>query len=326
MEKAQPPLGPSYPSKRRGLLLGLCLGLTAGIGLAFLLEQLDNTFKSVEEAERYIRLPSLGVVPDFARVDSRQYSYVSQIVHSAKLELPFGASEKSDKELVLAHHPQSVVSEAYRTLRSALLLSLAGEPPRTILMTSATRGEGKTTTVINTAIVFAQMGVRVLVIDADLRRPRCHHLLKVENTVGLAEILAGQIDLTQAIRPTAAANLFFISSGASPPNPAELLGSNRMHEILDELRNDYEFIFIDSSPVMAVSDAVLLSTMAEGVVLVVNGKTPKQLVRTTRSRLSTGRTKILGILLNRVDMRGGGYANYYNQYYDYYGQDPAHEA
>ena len=326
MEKAQLPLWPSYPSKRRGLLLGLCLGLSAGIGLAFLLEQLDNTFKSVEEAERYIRLPSLGVVPDFARVDSRQYSYVSQIVHSAKLELPFGASEKSDKELVLAHHPQSVVSEAYRTLRSALLLSLAGDPPRTILMTSATRGEGKTTTLINTAIVFAQMGVRVLVIDADLRRPRCHHLLKVENTVGLAEILAGQNEPNEAIRSTAAANLFFISSGATPPNPAELLGSNRMHEILDELRNDYEFIFIDSSPVMAVSDAVLLSTMAEGVVLVVNGKTPKQLVRTTRSRLSTGRTKILGILLNRVDMRGGGYANYYNQYYDYYGQDPAHEA
>jgi capsular exopolysaccharide synthesis family protein len=325
MEKAQPPLGPSYPSKRRSLLLGLCLGLAAGIGLAFLLEQMDSTFRSVEEAERYVSLPSLGVVPDFGRVNGRQAGYVSQLVQSAKLELPFGAPDAPKNELVLAHHPQSVVTEAYRTLRSALLLSQAGDPPRTILMTSATRAEGKTTTLINTAIVFAQMGVRVLVIDGDLRRPRCHRLLKLENTAGLAEILAGQIGPKQAIHPTATENLFFISSGATPPNPAELLGSKRMHEILNELRDEYEFILIDSSPVMAVSDAVLLSTMVEGVVLVVNGKTPKQLVRTTRSKLNTRHTKVLGLLLNQVDMRDGGYANYYNQYYDYYGKDPAYE-
>jgi succinoglycan biosynthesis transport protein ExoP len=326
MEKAQPPLWPSYPSKRRGLLLGLCLGLTAGIGLAFLLEQMDSTFRSVEEAERYVSLPSLGVVPDFARVDGRQSGYVSQLVQSAKLELPFGAPDAPKTDLVLAHHPHSVVFEAYRTLRSALLLSQAGDPPRTILMTSATRGEGKTTSLVNTAIVFAQMGVRVLVIDADLRRPRCHHLLKVENTVGLAEVLAGQLEPKSALQSTAAENLFFICSGATPPNPAELLGSNRMHQILNELRDEFEFIFIDSSPVMAVSDAILLSTMVEGVVLVVNGKTPKQTVRTTRTRLNTRHTKVLGMLLNRIDMREGGYANYYSQYYDYYGKDSARDA
>lgn len=325
MEKAQAPLGPSYPSKQRSLLLGLCLGLTAGIGLAFLLEQMDSTFKSVEEAERYVLLPSLGVVPDFTRVEGRQVGYVSQLVQSAKLELPFNAPAEPKNEVVLARHGQSVVFEAYRTLRSALLLSQAGDPPRTILMVSATRGEGKTTSTVNTAIVFAQMGMRVLVIDADLRRPRCHHLFKVENCVGLAEVLAGQLEPHGALHATAVENLFFISSGATPPNPAELLGSNRMHQVLDQLRNEFEFIFIDSSPVMAVSDAILLSTMVEGVVLVVNGQTPKQLVRTTRAKLNTRRTKILGLLLNRVDMRDGGYANYYSQYYNYYGKNPAQE-
>jgi capsular exopolysaccharide synthesis family protein len=193
-------------------------------------------------------------------------------------------------------------------------------------MASATRGEGKTTSIVNTAIVFAQTGVRVLVIDADLRRPRCHRLLKLENTAGLAEVLAGQVEANNALRPTAAENLFFIPSGATPPNPAELLGSSRMQQVLDGLRDQFDFIFIDSSPVMAVSDAIILSTMVEGVVLVVNGKTPKQLVRTTRAKLNTRRTKILGMLLNRVDMRNGGYANYYNQYYDYYGKNPAQEA
>lgn len=325
-DKAQAPLWPSYPSKKRFLLLGLCLGLTAGIGLAFLFEQLDSTFKSVEEAENYIRLPSLGVVPDFARVDTRQYGYVSQIVQSAKLELPFAPADAPKNDVVVAHHPQSVVAEAYRTFRASLLLSQAGEPPRTILMTSATRGEGKTTSLINSAIVFSQMGVRVLVIDADLRRPRCHHLLKVDNTVGLAEVLAGQMQPAEAIRAIPGVNLFFIGSGTTPPNPAELLGSARMHEVLDGLRNDYDFVFIDSSPVMAVSDPILLSRMTDGVVLVVNGKTPKQLVKTARSRLNTRHTKILGILLNRVDLREGGYAKYYHQYYDYYGKDPSQEA
>ena len=320
MGKAEPPGGPSYPDKNGILLRGLFLGLLMGVGLAFLFDQLDNTIKSPEEAERFIQLPTLGVVPDFALLTGTRTGYVSKLVNSAKAELP-APTRDEDRPSVLDHHPLSLVAEAYRSLRSSLLLSQAGGPPHTMLMTSATRGEGKTTTLVNTAIVFSQLGIRVLVIDADLRRPRCHMLLKMENTAGLADVLAGQIGMEEAIRPTQAENLFLISAGTIPPNPAELLGSRKMHELLQQLREQFEFIFIDSSPVMAVSDAVFLSTMVEGTLMVVNRRTPKPLVRKTRTRLSTPHTKILGVLLNRVDVRAGEYGSYYAHYYEYYPHD-----
>jgi capsular exopolysaccharide synthesis family protein len=341
MGKAQPPPGPSYPDKRRSLLIGLLMGLAAGVGLAFLLEQLDNTLKSPEEAERYMQLPNLAVVPDFALINGKNkgygygYRYFSRLVNSPKTELPENGSNEtngskvsrhSEPQVLLDYHPFSVITEAYRTLRSSVLLSQAGGPPQIMLLTSAARGEGKTTTIINTAIVFAQLGIRVLIVDGDLRRPNCHKLLKMENTAGLADVLAGQIEWADAIKPTAADNLFLMSSGTLPPNPAELLGSTKMHEILQQMREQYQFIFIDSSPVMAVSDAIFLSTMVDGTLLVVNGKTPKPLVRKARSRLNTPHSKILGILLNRVDMRAGEYGSYYNHYYEYYGRDPEQEA
>jgi capsular exopolysaccharide synthesis family protein len=323
------------------LLIGLLMGLAAGVGLAFLLEQLDNTLKSPEEAERYMQLPNLAVVPDFALINGKNkgygygYGYFSRLVNSPKTELPENGSNEtngskvsrhSEPQVLLDYHPFSVITEAYRTLRSSVLLSQAGGPPQIMLLTSAARGEGKTTTIINTAIVFAQLGIRVLIVDGDLRRPNCHKLLKMENTAGLADVLAGQIEWADAIKPTAADNLFLMSSGTLPPNPAELLGSTKMHEILQQMREQYQFIFIDSSPVMAVSDAIFLSTMVDGTLLVVNGKTPKPLVRKARSRLNTPHSKILGILLNRVDMRAGEYGSYYNHYYEYYGRDPGQEA
>jgi succinoglycan biosynthesis transport protein ExoP len=320
MGKAEPPLGPSYPNKNGILMRGLLLGLFVGFGLAFLLDQLDNTIKSPEEAERFIHLPNLGVVPDFALLSGTRTGYMSKLVNSAKAELP-APSKDEDRPSVLDHHPLSLVAEAYRSLRSSLLLSQAGGPPHTMLMTSATRGEGKTTTLVNTAIVFAQLGIRVLVIDADLRRPRCHALLKMENSAGLADLLTGQIDMEEVIRTTPAENLFLISAGAVPPNPAELLGSRKMHELLQQLREQFEFIFIDSSPVMAVSDAVFLSTMVDGTLLVVNRRTPKPLIRKTRHRLTTPHTKLLGVLLNRVDIRAGEYGSYYRHYYEYYPHD-----
>jgi len=330
--KAQPPLWASYPDKRRSLLFGLLLGLGAGIGLAFLLEQLDNTIKSPEEAERYMQLPSLAVVPDFAILNKvgygygYGYGYVPRRLKSAKAQLPDKPSKDSEKQLVLDHPPLSLVTEAYRTLRSSLMLSQAGGPPRVMLLTSATRGEGKSTTTINTAIVFAQMGVRVLIIDADLRRPTCHKLLKMDNEIGLADVLAGQVECQDAIRATAAPNLFLMSSGTTPPNPAELLGSKKMQESLQQLREQYEFIFVDSSPVMAVSDAVYLSAMVDGTLLVVNRKTPKPLVRKARARLDTPHTKMLGIILNQVDTRNDGYSYYYSHYNEYYGSEPPKEA
>ena len=321
MGNAIPPGFPSYPDKRRTMMLGLLLGLAAGMGLAFLREQLDNTLKTPEEAERYLHLPNLGMVPDFAAMNGTGKGFVSRLVKSAQAELPLSA-RKEDKvsraAVLLEHDPLSVVSEAYRSLRSALLLSQAGGPPHVVLVTSAVRGDGKTTTLVNTAIVFAQLGIRVLIIDADLRRSSCHRQLNMDNSLGLSDLLAGQIEPAQAIRPTPAKNLFFISGGTLPPNPAELLGSEKMHGLLQELRAEFEFIFIDTSPVLAVSDPVFLSTMVDGTLFVVGSRTPKPLIKKARARLNITQTKLLGMLLNRVDIQKNEYSGYYQQYYTYY--------
>lgn len=316
MGKAVVPGAPSYPSRNGILLRAILLGLALGVGLAFLLDQLDNTLKSPEEATRFTGLSSLGVVPDFNMLHDKRISYVTKLINSARHELQAPAL-RENRPSVLDNHPLSLTTEAYRALRSALLLSQAGGPPQITMMTSAMVGDGKTTTLVNTAIVFAQLGIRVLIIDGDLRRPRCHIHLKMDNSAGLTELLTRQVDLHEAIRPTAADNLSLMSAGAIPPNPAELLSSTKMAELFQQLRGQFEFIFIDSSPVMAVSDAVFLSTMVDGTVLVVNRHTPKPLVRKTMHRLRTPHTKMLGVLLNRVDVRTGEYG-YYKHYAQYY--------
>jgi len=322
ISKAEPSLSSSSPNVPRNLMLGLFLGLAAGIGLALLLDQLDNTFKSPEEVERYVRLPNLAVMPDFTLINNgNTHGYVSRLINSVKSELPAKKSRDEHRVLVLDHRPLSLAVEAYRSLRSSVLLSQAGGPPQTVLFASAACGEGKTTTVVNTAVIFAQMGIRVLIIDADLRSPACHRLLKMKNNGGLVEILTGQVAWQDVIKPAPTENLFLMSSGSLPPNPAELLGSRNMHSLLQQLREHYEFIFVDSPPVMAVTDAVLLSTIVDGTLLVIDGNTPKSLLRKARIRLSTPHTKILGTLLNRVDIRNGEYKSYYQQYYEYYPED-----
>lgn len=328
IDQAQPPPKPSRPRKQLSFFLSAFLGLMGGVGLAFFFEYWDNTLKTPEEVERYLHLPNLTVVPDFLKLNGHTYGYAPKAVHHTvnnkksgvkgqkpALQPGFGAS----KELVIAHHPMSMLSEAYRTLRTSILLSRAGEPPRIILFTSGTHGEGKTSTTLNTAVVFAQMGVKVLVIDADLRRPRCHKALGVERGLGLTELLTGQREAPEVIIPTGVENVSFLSSGSSPPNPAELLGSKKMRESLAFLREQYDYILIDSPPVIPVSDAVLLSTMVEGVVFVVGGQqTPKHVVREAQARLGYARAKVLGVVLNRVDVQNGDYAYYYHHYYSYY--------
>ena len=326
MAKARPPLGPSYPDNRRNLLFGFLLGIAGGIALAFLLARLDNAFKSPEEAERYVGLPSLGVVPDFSQLAETSYARLAGLVGLDKSNLPDAPSATADRQLVIVQNPMSVIAEAFRSLRSSLLLCQAGQPPHTLVLTSATRDEGKTTTLINTAIAFAQMDVRVLVIDADLRRPRCHKVLKMENGVGLTEVLTGGMPWQTVIKATPVDNLFLMTSGSTAPNPAELVGSRKMRQTLDQLREHYQFIFIDSSPVMAVTDPVLLSTIADGVLLVVNGKTPKQIVRKACARLRAAHAKILGVLLNQIDTSTNGYSSYYRYYYEYYGSETAKKA
>jgi capsular exopolysaccharide synthesis family protein len=204
-----------------------------------------------------------------------------------------------------------MVMEAYRTLRTAILLSRAEKPPQTLLFTSAMHGEGKTVTTVNTAIVLAQMGARVLLIDADLRRSRCHELLGVQRRQGMTDILTGRGQPHELLQSTSIPELFFLSSGSTPPNPTDLVGSKKMQDTLSIFSERYDYILLDSPPVMAVSDAVLLSTMVEGVILVINVQaTPKPLLREARARLHYARAKMLGTVLNRAELRAGAYAYY----------------
>jgi polysaccharide biosynthesis transport protein len=313
IDQAEPPRQPSKPKKAQSLLLSALIGLMGGAGLAWFFEYLDNTLKTPEEVERYLRLPNLGIVPDLATINGRRYA--PRRLPYTLPQLPSSLAPGKGPVQDLFHHPFSVVTETYRTLRAALLLSQAGESPKTILFTSGIHGEGKTISVLNTALVFAQMGVRVLVIDADLRRPDCHRILRMDKGLGLTEVLTGQRGPEEVIRPTALDHLSLLSAGTVPPNPAELVGSKKMQETIAYLREGYDYILIDSPPVMQVSDAVLLSTMVEGVVLVVNSQqTPKDVVREARARLGYARAKILGVVLNRVDLRGRPYAYYYGSY------------
>lgn len=317
IDGAEVPRQPSWPPKKLILLFAAAFGLMGGLGLAFFFEHLDNTLKSPEEAERYLRLPSLAVVPDFlslpkAHRNGKQRISRQESILNSKLCVP-------SKKGALSGPPLSIVTEAYRKLRTSIFLSRPGQPPKTILFTSGTNGEGKTTTVANTAIMFAQSGLRVLVIDADLHRASCHKALRVRNGRGLTDFLAGQEALEKVIKSTSIANLSVLNCGSTPPNPTELIGSKKMHETLVLLRDSYDYILIDSPPVMPVSDAIMLSTMVEGVVLVVRGQeTRKHLVKAAVSQLGNGNGKLLGFVLNRVDIRSADYAEYYHDYYSHH--------
>ena len=215
-----------------------------------------------------------------------------------------------------------MVAESYRSLRTSLLLSRAAERPRSLLFTSATRHEGKTATAVNSAIMFAQMGLRTVLVDADLRRPRCHKVLSLEKDLGLTEVLTGHVTLDLVARATPTEHLYFISSGSLPPNPAELLGSAKMREIVEALSRDYDCVVFDSPPVMPVTDAVLVAGIVDGVVIVVDSqRTAKQLILEVRTKLVNFNAKILGVVLNRVDTQRAGYAQYYSHYTNYYNED-----
>ena len=312
INSAEVPSSPSSPNKGRALLLALIAGLGGGVALAFTMEFLDNTLKNPEEAESYLRLPNLGVVPEFSSVNGQTAYAPRQLMNGRESTvLPPG------RELVTTHGSYSRVGEAYRNLRTALLLSRAGGPPKVTLITSATSREGKTVTAVNTAVMLAQLGGRVLLIDADLRRARCHRVLAVDNHIGLTEVLAGSRELHEMIRPTEIENLYFLGSGSVPPNPTELLGSPKMVETLLELRAHYEYVVIDSAPVLPVSDSLVLAKLTDGVMLVANGSvTPRQQVKTACARLEYARAKILGVVLNKVKIHSADYHYYYHQ--DYY--------
>jgi exopolysaccharide transport family protein len=307
VDKARVPTAPSEPNVPRNLTFALALGFTTGIGLAFLLEGIDNTVRTPEQAQVISGLPSLGMIP----LGSKNG------IEAAARRLTVATSREA-VELVTQSRPQSQMAEAYRALRTSLLLTSLGGPPKVILVTSALPQEGKTTTSINTAIVLAQKGTRVLLIDADLRRPSIHKTLGMGPKTGLSNVLTGNATLQQAVvRSPLLPTLFILTAGTPPPNPAELLASSNMRDILAELREEYDHIIVDTPPTLSVTDAVVMSTRADAVVLVIrSGQTTKQALRRSRELLLQVNARVAGVLLNAVDLTSPDY--YY--YYEYQGK------
>ncbi len=315
IDPAMVPSGPSRPNRARNVLMAFLVGLVGGLGLAFLRQYMDNTVKTPDDIERLAKLPSLAVVPAFGSLDGAKRSRMSKLLNSASAN-----GKDMNVELVSYSMPQSQVSEAFRSLRTSLLLSQAEHPPQVILVTSALPREGKTTAAVNLAVTLAQLGDRTLLIDGDLRKPGVTRALSLPEGkyAGLSSYLAGvsSLDLVTVPHPVIP-NLCVVPTGPVPPNPADLLSSARMHQAIQELRHEYKFIVVDSPPVMAATDAVILSVLVDGVLLVVrSGETPKEAFTRMRDLLSGVKCRMLGVLLNAVDSSAPDY--YYSyRYYPY---------
>src|SRR5450631_3152268 len=322
IDAARVPTSPSEPNIPRNLSFALVLGVISGIGLAFLLENMDNTVRTPEQAQSISGLPSLGMIP----LGSKSANHRS---NGKRLAL---TASKEVVETVTQVRPQSQMAESYRALRTSLLLSNLGAPPKVIMVTSARPQEGKTTTSINCAVVLAQKGARVLLIDADLRRPSIHKTLGMAPHSGLSNVLTGSATLEKAITQTSILpDLYVLTAGTPPPNPAELLASSYMRDVLAQLREQYDHIVIDTPPSLSVTDAVVLSPRADAVVLVIRaGQTTKQALRRSRDLLTQVNAKVVGVLLNAVDLSSPDYYYYYEykgKYARYYrdGESSGHD-
>jgi capsular exopolysaccharide synthesis family protein len=313
VDMADIPKVPVKPRIKLNILLAVLTGLIMGGGLAFFMEYLDNTIKTPEDLKNHFNLPYLGSVPNYKAEDPH-------LVQS---------------ELIVLNNPKSTASEAYRGVRTGILFSTPGHSPRSMLITSAWGEEGKTVTCANLAITMAQAGQKILMLDCDMRRPSLHKIFNLPNERGISNILVGDCSwrdtlhsslvigasspLTRNSSPVT--NLSIITSGPIPPNPAELMGSDRMQDLIKEVSGEYERVILDCSPIMGVTDPVVLSRFVEGVVLVIKaGETVRDLVATSLHRLQDVQAHVLGAILNNVNV-GKNHYYYYQYYCYYYGED-----
>jgi capsular exopolysaccharide synthesis family protein len=311
VDSAKPPRAPFRPNIKLNLILGVLIGLMLGVALAILLDHLDNTISTADEIQRLTGLPALAVIPrhgdagsPLARVRRRQTA---------------GANETLD--LVAHLDGKAGAAEAYRNLRTSLLLSNPGQPPRTILITSAIPEEGKTATAINLAVVLAQLGARVLLVDTDLRRPRLHKAFGVENRHGVSNCLSGLEDAPARLTlPTGVEGLRLLPSGPIPPNPSELLNSPTFVQLGRQfIDQGYDHIVFDSPPVLSVSDPVIIANAVESCILVARaGRTARQSIRLAVDRLRQAAESSLGVVLNDLDPGAPGSSHYGYAYYGHH--------
>lgn len=321
IQPARIPGTPVGPGRFRSIVIGLFLSLIGGVGLAYFLEYLDNTIKTVEDVSRYVQLPALGVIPALASAATRRMNggrrVRNLIVGRETSSEPRNFPLASDSLTVFDN--RSSAAEAYRVVRTSMLLSAPGSPPKTILITSGQAGEGKTTTVVNTAISLAQLGSSVLIIDCDLRKPATHKIFGVNPEHGLSSYLSNYVEIDGLIQKLQIPNLSLLPCGSIPPNPAELISSARMKDLIKLMAGRYDHILIDSPPLINVTDPVILSTLVDGVIMVIHGgKSPRAVVQRARQELLGVGAKIFGVVLNNIDMTREGYDAYYYYYNRYY--------
>jgi non-specific protein-tyrosine kinase len=299
-ENATPPTAPISPRVMQNTLLAAVVGLMLGLGVIFLIEALDDTLRSPEDVSRQLGLPVLGVIAR-TKVDG---------------DLPVSISA-----------PRSPVSEAFRSLRTNIQFASVDTPIHTLMITSASPGDGKSTVSTNLAAVMAQGENTVAIIDADLRRPRLHKIMRVSNRRGVSDLfIQPQVYLDGSLQATEAPNLVVLTSGSLPPNPSELLASEKMSEVIRQVRQRAEMVILDTPPVLAVTDAVVLSPRVDGVLIVARpGATKLAVLRQTVEQLHRVGAKILGVVLNDVDLKRTryyyNYKGYYFTYYNHYGEN-----
>jgi polysaccharide biosynthesis transport protein len=307
VDQAHPPVSPTLESRSSLLTLYSAIGLVFGIIFAFVLESLDTGLRSIAEIEAVTGLASLALIP-----------------RDRKSSADAASQTSLQRSISVLANPKSQFAESFRALRTSLLLSSAGHPPITILLTSATPSEGKTTISTNLACVLAQRDVRVLLIDADLRRPTVHHRFGLNGRIGLTTVLTGASSVEEAIQHVPdVPNLDILASGPVPPFPTEMLGSPTMTALLEKLKTVYTHIVIDSPPLLSVTDGVVLARESDAVVLIVrHGKSSRHVVRRARDLLLRAGAPLTGIALNAVDLNSPEYYGYYGYSgYSYAGVD-----
>jgi succinoglycan biosynthesis transport protein ExoP len=310
---------PVAPKRTYIVAFSLLFSLGCGVGLAFLIEYLDDSVRSMDDVENFLHLPAIALIPQVGNLKPKR-----RLALPAKNSAPLlSTNGNGSQELLLTEiDKRSPVAEAYRHLRTSILLSTAGRPPRSLLITSSVPSEGKTTTAVNTAITLAQTGARVLIIDADMRRPRVHNIFHLSNSHGLSELLstdASENEITSAIQRDEKSGLFVLTAGPVPPNPAELVGSEQMIKLLSVVTHNFAHVVVDSPPVAAFTDGVLIGAMVEAVLLVVHtGKSSRKVVARARKLLQDVGARIIGVVLNKVPTVASQSYYYYSGYYQNY--------
>lgn len=302
LDYAEVPISPIKPNKRMNILLGIIVGLGCGVGIAFLMEYMDNTIKTQEDIEKYLGTPLLGIVG----------------------HIPMEKKESLIPQLITHTLPKHAISEAVKGIRTSIMFSHPDNPKKILLITSALPAEGKSTFASNLAVTMAQTGKKVLLIDADLRKPSLHKLFQIDKSTGLSNILVKSCDLRMASKATQVPNVFVVACGPLPPNPSELLSSPAMAECLHAAKEVYDWIIIDSPPLLTVTDARILARVVDGIIFVLKSNTTtRDAARKAESYLSDIRDKLLGAVINDVDFARNKY--YYQYYYQYYYGERASE-